>query len=483
MAKFIQFGKWNKPNKYILFLIIFNVGKDFSFGSHYVENFQYLKVFDCGALSNSYYIHQIFCYFITSILAIFTYRKEYKNINNNSVEYSLNKLENKINISQSLDIELIHNKQEIQQVYPNKYLLTLIIIWVLNEEILNYFNTIFIHLDFWMLELIIITIFMYKILNLKIYKHQKLMLYLTSIPFILKLMTIIYSFLDENNYLDENDLNNYRYSDEVDKLKIIYVSYPWLVALGFIFYLFLIIIRSYVNTKIKWLIDLKYISPNKILIMYGVIGTIFCFFISLIATFISCGEVEQNSKKYDFNNYFCKVKYDNNKYLESFKTFFSSSLEDKQIIQETITVIIGIISFFGYRFFSLMIIESLTPIHLIFSFPIYYLLNKSYLSVINVIKNGSAFVEGIKYVKEKCILDFCSDFISILGYLIYLDIIELNFCGLDFNLRREILQRGDKDKKRAQLNNSNNSGYSGITSGRNSSIGQISESSLDDSDF
>ena len=130
-----------------------------------------------------------------------------------------------------------------------------------------------------------------------------------------------------------------------------------------------------------------------------------------------------------------------------------------------------------------MIIESLTPIHLIFSFPIYYLLNKSYLSVINVIKNGSAFVEGIKYVKEKCILDFCSDFISILGYLIYLDIIELNFCGLDFNLRREILQRGDKDKKRAQLNNSNNSGYSGITSGRNSSIGQISESSLDDSDF
>ena len=488
MAKCIKFGKWIKAYKYILFLIIFRLLQDIFFGSDIVENFEDYTFFDCGDLSNSIYIHQIFCYFFTLIVAIFIYKKECEYLKCNSVSYSFKKMENKIMQAQTLDIELIHNEQELA-VYPDKFLFIIILIWVINEQILTYDNAIFMHLDFWMLELIIITFFMKKILNLKIYSHQKLVLYLSSIPFILKIITIIYSFMDVNNHLNENDKDNYRYSQEVNKMKLLYVAIPWLTSIGTIISIVLIVIRSYIHTKLKWLIDLRYISPNKILIIYSVIGTIISTIITLVSTFISCGEIDiNNSTKKYINDYFCRVHYDNNKYIDNFKAYFLSSEPENKKIQEMLSVILGVLSFLGYKIFFLRIIEYLTPVHWILYMPIYYLFNKSYLCILNFIKNGEAF-EKINYVKEKLILDFCSDFFSVIGFLIYLEIIELRFCGLDINLRRIIFIRGDREKKKADINDSSNSNFSINTVSDNSSnihfssTGQLTSSSINDSDI
>ena len=54
----------------------------------------------------------------------------------------------------------------------------------------------------------------------------------------------------------------------------------------------------------------------------------------------------------------------------------------------------------------------------------------------------------------KIILDFCSDFFSIIGYLIYLEIIELHFCKFDYNIRRNILERGVLEVDEVELNKS-----------------------------
>ena len=67
----------------------------------------------------------------------------------------------------------------------------------------------------------------------------------------------------------------------------------------------------------------------------------------------------------------------------------------------------------------------------------------------------------IRYIIPKLILDFSGDILSILGFLIYLEIIELNFCGLNLNLRREIIKRGmnelsaidNDDEERNSFNN------------------------------
>ena len=41
--------------------------------------------------------------------------------------------------------------------------------------------------------------------------------------------------------------------------------------------------------------------------------------------------------------------------------------------------------------------------------------------------------------------DFLGDILSIIGFLVYLEIIELNFGNLDYNLRRTIMERAIED--------------------------------------
>ena len=57
----------------------------------------------------------------------------------------------------------------------------------------------------------------------------------------------------------------------------------------------------------------------------------------------------------------------------------------------------------------------------------------------------------MKNAKAILILDYISDGISIILYLIYLAIIEFHCFGYDFNLRRNILERGELDMDNAEL--------------------------------
>ena len=480
---FLGFGKWLPSYKYIGFLIIFNVLKDLSFGSHEVEYFQYLKIADCGPLNNCYFIHEMFCFLLTFIVAFYLFNKESQDISRNSIEYSFKKLENKMTENQTLDINVIHNEPETTGI-SNILIFIIIFVWVLNEEVSNYFNSIFIHMDFWMFEIIILTFSMHIILHLKIYCHQISMLILILIPLILKIITIIMSKDDNGN---KDGLPNYQYR-EYNKLKIIYIAEEkqstWVILLaGFL------IAKCFINTGIKWLIDLKNIPWRKILCIYGFIGTIFCLIVSLVATFLSCGEYTDKNNWKDFNDYFCKVKYGNSKYLDSFKTYFLSDLSTGEILAEIIIVIIGAIAFVGYKISFLNALEHLTPIHLIFAIPAHYLINKTYLLILNVFKTDdhSAIIKS-KYGENdnnnfpvKMILDFLSDIFSVFGYLVYLEVIELKCCNLDKNIRRKVLARGIIDLYKADPNNSSNSDNPNI--GRTSSTGNISNSSLNDSYF
>ena len=108
------------------------------------------------------------------------------------------------------------------------------------------------------------------------------------------------------------------------------------------------------------------------------------------------------------------------------------------------------------------------------------MLNKFYLLLINYIYTGSPYIKQMK--KAVCILclDFCSDFISFFGYIIYLEIIELHFCGYDFYIRRHILERCILDGE-AKLTKSykSNSEYSLDKRNESYSSGQRSLNSND----
>ena len=46
-----------------------------------------------------------------------------------------------------------------------------------------------------------------------------------------------------------------------------------------------------------------------------------------------------------------------------------------------------------------------------------------------------------------------SEIIALLGYSVYLEIIELRFCGLDKDLKRKIIERGERETIHKSIEN------------------------------
>ena len=113
-----------------------------------------------------------------------------------------------------------------------------------------------------------------------------------------------------------------------------------------------------------------------------------------------------------------------------------------------------VILFFFNKYFAILIIKFFTPVHLIISFPIYYIIQKIVLIINTLIREHSFFNEtNFKFKTEKFILDLTGDIVSIIGFFIYLEIIEINFCKLNYNLRRYIIIRGNNELYDDSLDN------------------------------
>ena len=51
------------------------------------------------------------------------------------------------------------------------------------------------------------------------------------------------------------------------------------------------------------------------------------------------------------------------------------------------------------------------------------------------------------------LIAFLADFLSALGYLVYLEIIELNFCGLNKYIKRRLMQKGEREFNKLNVSN------------------------------
>ena len=395
------------------------------------------------------YIHQNFCYFFTFIFGIIYYFIERNKIQRNSIVS--NKTENKRKESNAR-IKLIH--KDIGTLYFSAYsflnLLFTIFLWVIMDFFMDFYTHTLKDLDFWFFELLILSYISNKMLKFKLHSHQKLAIYFNSTLCITKMIAIILSFIDE-------DSSNYLwYTKEKPCLYVIF---------GIIIYFALISIRSYVNCKIKVYMDLKYISANKLLILYGFFGTIIYTIICLITTSDECthssiffnAELDSSTK-----NYICKVPFNycfadsqfnltKNKeisFLDNFYIYFMTFKYSNflEIIKEIIIIILAGITYFYYKYFCLMIIKYLSPIHYIFSNEIYFSFKKIALPINTLINEGSFFAsKHIDYILQKYILDTSGDFLSLIGFLVFLELIELNFCDFNINLRRKIMDRSEFD--------------------------------------
>ena len=391
-------------------------------------------------------IHQIFCYFGTCVMSLIFYKfekKRYSNPDKQTIKIENNIDNLPLSKENSLNRSLIYSRVYNRSSLSVKYFLFIIFIFVLMEQVLHKCDQTLSHLDFWMLELLIISYLNLIINKVQIYKHQKFVLFFNIIPALLKIVTIYFSFKG-----DQSTSNNNKYLNDEGHLKYIYVVYWYLVPIGVLLYIVFISLRSFTIIKIKNFMDLKYISEYRLLTFYGFIGTIFYSIICIVSTFLKC---KDNEKDLNIKDYFCKIEKNNITYFESFSVYFTTTKEDKEIIFEILVVLLGMLTFFYYKYYSIMIIKYLSPPHVIFLIPIYYFLLKIVLMISNTFwylaKEIKKFFnwDSIPYAKEIFTLDILGDFFSLIGFLIYLEIFEIDCWKLDYNSRRNIMNRSREE--------------------------------------
>ena len=467
MAKCISCGGFNKYFIYILLTIFFKIVNDSLYGFNYNESFEDVKIFNTP--TQDYFswhslIHQIFGYFGTTILSIFFYKYELNVLKKEKKSDRVTNTSND-NKKKNIQIKLIHNNAEDKiDIKSDKcsFMICLIVIflWINEEQLIELYNLALKDLDFWMFELLIVTYFSVKMFKIEIYSHQKCAMWFTLVPCSFKILTIVLS-----------SLGNIDMNGKILPILYIYKKVLY-IPIGILFYIILIIIRAYVNTKIKWFMDLKYISPSKLLIFYGIMGTIICTSVTIVSTFIKCDISDHKQKLYNY--YICKIPYNGSdikinsteRYFENFYIYFDTFLGKVntehnyiEIIYEIIIIVVGMITFFFHKYFMIKVIQNLTPVYLVLSNPLYYIFQKTILVINTVIKKGTFFSnDAIDFIISKFILDSAGDLFSIIGFLIYLEIIELNFGDYNYNTkinitRRSLLESNDIDEPEKSLNN------------------------------
>ena len=457
MTKYISFGNWNKKYFIVIFtfisVIIYRLIVGFSFG-----NLSSDYIINNSKFSGHYFIHYTFLYitilFISSIMHIIS---KYKN---KKVSERPN---NELIVNNQNGLIYNENYENINSTYSPIFVLFIIFLYILDEQALTTFKIYFKNCDFWMIELYILSYLNAKMFKIKIYSHQLLAILIDIIPIILKGVILGFSFLDEKNHWDDDNHDNYKYDindPSNNKLKSLLVLYWPLLIFVLVLYFLMATLRSYVLISIKKFMDLKYISLNKILILYSLTGIIFCSLFATFTTFFSCGKNLKINNKRFLNDYQCKIKDDNYKYIDNFKVYFNNfkNASSTEFTNEMMFLPFAGTSFFFYKYFTILTVKELTPLHKVFIYPIQYFFQKLIISY-KLIANSSQ-----KLIVEQYFIDMVSDVVAFLGFLIYLEIIELNFCRLNFNIRKNIIKRGNKSAN--LLNESEeSSGNSSINDG------------------
>lgn len=420
MGKYLSLGEINKSLLFILLMSVASVLYKYIFGFTYIECFYPMNIYrilynwiidenkkDCPR-------HRVFDTFFSYIGIVIISFFFVKDKTDNKTDERKSTAGQDNTSSRNLSVVLIYNRKKsyFRSWKARAYYIFILFLWVVEENSVLIYVDIFQDLDFWFFELIFVSFIYSRLFISKTPTHQKLgMLISIIVGSILKIKSISLS-------LNSDDVFYAR-----KKVRILFVFV----------YFAIIIARSYVNTEIKTFLDLKYISQRLLLISYGIVGFITLLFTGLFTSSVACyGDLKESV---------CKFQYENDYYYDEVHVYCESG---KNMLVRLIPIFLGIIAFFFEKYFSTLIIKFYTPVHVIFSFPIQYFLEKMFLLIFSALFFRDDLFTQENHV-SKFLLDISGDTFSIIGFLIYLEIIELHFCNLDFDLKKNIMKRSENE--------------------------------------
>ena len=404
IEQYIGFGKWSKFYNYILFLIIVSVSGDISERNCEVLNYN-------GITKNIYkYCGNILFGFI--FLIILKIRLNKIGTNRDLIKRPKN----------PKDVKLIYDDNRSSFAMGNIdviFFLIICLIYVVNSEIakvLRYINLY--NLDLWTADIFFILILMYYYFPQYTYKHRIIsMLFIAIINTFLLILATFCKAYRKNE--DENYQNIYKYKG---------IS---ICIFCFFIYTFTAFLIFFGRVYGKILMEKHFISPYKIIIFVGVFGLIINLIIALIFKNKSKNLDCENNDKKRFPNFYCYLDVNN----------YFSVLSDIKYREIILTITYIICSFLSLMC-ELFVIKYLNPNFLLMSDNIRYIVQ----NIMDFYKE-----ENHQQLLLKFLIIIFSDIFEFLGCLIYVELIELRFCGLNLNLKRKIMERSETEGKTEEL--------------------------------
>ena len=401
---FISLGKCSRLYLYILGTGLFKIFSLILLGSNNIGK-DGIGLFGFCPIFNSFnFIQSIYMYIGYIIFGIIFYYFK----NPTGVSHSNELTKRKLTTMSSSILNRVNKKSQITKIYMILVCLTFVfyieIKKVLYIEGFQFFN-------FWTIEIIFMFLLWRNYFNINFYRHHKV-----SIIFnvsICSTLLLTASFLP-TSLSGENPGNSYQNLN--DKLG----NYFYCILFIFVFSI-LSLIYSFSRIYSKVLMQIKFISPYIIIFLFGITG----LFVSLISSIVSY-----------FINYHDNII----DYYSVLRSVLNEGKTYKFYLE--IFVIYPLYTFTSFMelTFEILTIYYLNPFYVLMTNNLYYGISEFLSFMLNLSSDGLVITHFI--------LAELSEIFAAFSYMVYLEIIELNFCGLNYNLKKHIILKGEDEFNR-----------------------------------
>jgi len=427
----IGIGRCSKYLIFILGTVIFKTLNNFIFNNQInPKNQSGIFGFE-PVLSNHIYIQNLYKYISYIIGGIIFEYVLYKKTQTKKDSISGSK-----SFEESLSHQgtiLIYNEQDEDDQNQKHEIIVVCLSYCISYEVISLLYLFrFDRIEIWTLEILFVLYFMKRYFRIKIYNFKKLALIIILVP--TTILLIISTFLPYSYHeLPEEkseDVNAYQEIEAITGSKIYFIP----ISLLFII---LTIFLSYSRVKEKVLMDLRYLSPYLLIFYIGIFGTIIIFIMLIIISIFKCSDSIAD---------FCMIKDlddETSLYIDNAIIYFQELGKTGKRMYIEIFLVIPFYLIIKYFEFTceILVIYYFNPNYVLVRDNLYY----GIIRLIFILVNDKDYQHDIS-LTQFIILE-TSELLSIFAYGIYLEIIELRFCGLDRYLKRNIIKRSEKEKR------------------------------------
>ena len=438
---FISIGNCNKYYIYLLIAFICEFFMKLLFGLNASNREHPARIFSFKPKLKGHNLLQNFIRLFSILLGgLFLYFQEKRNKSEISSALSIETVE-------KMEYEILKKKREY------KFLKVLLIgvifsLYIILKEFLDLAG---IHAGFWTLEVMYICIISYFIFNIKIYIHRKIAMYLMIFLIFIELVGFFLPTTKHEN--PENELTD---KNVFDLTKIKYGV--WAIPVLFLAFELKNIQRDFCWIKAKYLMDNKSYPASRIFISIGTIGIIFVIIFFSIFTYVPCKsfnnieKIEKNfinietGEKLKLYMEYCKLTdYDENTktlnlLYDSIKLIARdySNTDKENMIELFLLIPLFFVLNLINEISRLMIVKYLDPNNILIYKNFNYFFQRIIVTIIN------KFDQQYITYEQFFILEL-EEFLSIICNMIYIEVLELHFCGFDYELKKNIEKRGNED--------------------------------------